>query len=61
MHSVFIGNILGADLVDIQLKSRFNEEIRFSLCVTDIYGKYAWAIPLKNKKDIRITNALKNS
>ena len=27
------------------------------LCVIDIYSKYAWAIPLKNKKGITITNA----
>ena len=27
------------------------------LCVIDIYSKYAWFIPLKHKKGIRITNA----
>ena len=29
------------------------------MCVIDIYSKCAWAIPLKNKKGITITNALK--
>ena len=34
-----------------------NKEIHFSLCVTDIFSKYVWAIPLKDKKVITITNA----
>ena len=41
----------------MQLISKFNEGFRFLLCVIEIYSKYAWAIPLKNKKDITITNA----
>ena len=27
------------------------------LCVIDIYSKYAWVIPLKDRKGITITNA----
>ena len=42
VHSPFIDNIWGADLADMQLMSKFNEEIRFLLCVIDIYSKYAW-------------------
>ena len=30
---------------------------RFSLCAIDIFSKYAWVGPLKNKKGIKITNA----
>ena len=47
----------GADLADMQLISKFNKGICFSLCVIDIFSKYAWVIPLKDKKDITITNA----
>ena len=50
VHSPFIDNILDADLVDIQLISKFNKGYRFLLCVIDIYSKYAWIIPLKVKK-----------
>ena len=27
------------------------------ICVIDIYNKYAWVVPMKDKKDITITNA----
>ena len=37
--------------------SKFNKGFRFLLCVIDIYSKYAWVIPLKDKKVITITNA----
>ena len=47
-------NIWGVDLVDMQLLSKFNKGIRFSLCVIDIYSKYVWVIPLKDKKGISI-------
>ena len=54
-QSPFIGNIWGADLADMQLISRFNKGIRFSLCVINLYSKYTWVIPYY--KGIGITNA----
>ena len=33
----------------------------FLLCVTVVYGKYAWVVPLKDKKVIKITNFFKNT
>ena len=41
----------------MQLTSKFNKGIPFLLCVIDIFSKYAWVIPLKDKKAITITNA----
>ena len=41
----------------MQLIIKFNKAFRFLLCVIDIYSKYAWVIPLKDKKGIKITNA----
>ena len=43
----------------MQLISKFNKLISFLLYVIDIYRKYAWIIPLKDKKGISITNAFK--
>ena len=56
VHSLFIDNIQGAELADMQLISKFNKGFRLLLRVTDIYSKYAWVIPLKDKKGITITN-----
>ena len=40
----------------MQLVSKFNKGIRFLLCVIDIYSKYAWVVPLKDKKGVTIVN-----
>ena len=41
----------------MQLISKFNEGFKFLLCVIDIFSKYAWVVPLKDKKGISIVNA----
>ena len=50
----------GADLASMQLISKFNKGFRFLLWVIDIFSKYAWVIPFKDKKGITITNAFQN-
>ena len=47
---------MGADLADMLLISKFNKGIRFLLCVIDIFSKYAWVIPLKDKEEFTNTN-----
>ena len=49
----------GSDLANIQLIIKFNKEIRFLLCVIDIFSKYVWIVPLKNEKGVTIVNAFK--
>ena len=53
----FKDTICGTDLADMQLISKFNKGFRFLLCVIDIFSKYAWVLPLKDKKGINIVNA----
>ena len=57
VYSRFKDNIWGADLADMQLISKFNKGFRFLLCVIDIFSKYAWVVPLKDKKGITIIHA----
>ena len=40
----------------MQLISKFNIGFSVSLFVIDIFSKYVWVIPLKDKKVITITN-----
>ena len=49
VYSSFKDSILGADLADMQLISKFNKGIRFLLCVIDIFSKYAWTARLKDR------------
>ena len=50
VHALFKDNVWGADLADMQLLNKDNKGIRSLLCVIDIFSKYAWAVPLKDKK-----------
>ena len=61
MYSSFRDNIWGVDLSDIQLLSKFRKIFRFLLCVIDIFSKYAWVVPLKDKKGISIVNAFQKN
>ena len=51
---------MAAELPDIQLISKFNKGFRFLLCVIDIYSKYAWVFPLKDKKGVSIVAAFQS-
>ena len=65
VYSSFKNNICGVDLADMQLISKFNKGIKYLLCVTDLFSKYAWVVGIKDKKGASITNVfqsiLKNS
>ena len=61
VYSAFKDNVWGADLADMQLISKFNKRFRFLLCVTDIFSKCAWVIPLKDKKGVSIVNAFQKN
>ena len=57
VYSQFKDNIWGVDLADMQSFSRKNKGIKYLLCAIDLYRKYAFVIPLKDKKGISIVNA----
>ena len=50
VYSSFKDNIWGVDLADMQLISKYNKGIRYLLCAIDFFSKYAWVVPLQDKK-----------
>ena len=44
----------------MQLLSKYNKGIRFLLCVIDIFSKYAWVVPLKDRKGVSIATAFQS-
>ena len=60
IHAAFKDNIWDADLADMQLLSRNNKGIRFLLCVIDVFSKYAWVVPLKDKKGVSTVTAFQS-
>ena len=44
----------------MQLISKFNKGFKFLFCVIDMFSKYAWVVPLKDKKGASIVDAFQN-
>ena len=59
VYSSIRDNIWGVDLADMQSLSKYNGGIKYSLCAIDLFSKYAWVIPIKDKKGTSIVNAFK--
>ena len=60
VYSSFKDNIWDADLTDMQLLSKFNKGIKYLLCVIDLFSKYAFVVPLKDKKGISTVNVFQS-
>ena len=54
-----IDKIWAADLVDMQVFSKFNRGVKYLLAVIDLLSKYGWLIPLKDKTGKSVASALK--
>ena len=48
-------NTWGAALADMQLISKCNKGVPFLLRIIELFKKYVWVIPLKDKKGEIIT------
>ena len=44
----------------MQLINRYNKGIRYLLCAIDLFSKYAFVVPLKDKKVVSIVNAFQS-
>ena len=59
VYSSFRDNIWGVDLADMKSLSKYNRRIKYLLGVIDLFSKYAWVVPIKDKKETSIVNAFK--
>ena len=41
----------------MQSLSKYNKGIKYLLCAIDLFSKYAWVVPIKDKKGTSIVNA----
>ena len=58
VYSSFRDNIWGVDLADMQSLSKYNKGNKYLLCAIDLFSKYVWVIPIKDKKGVSIVNAI---
>ena len=47
---------MAAHLIEIKSLPSKNENVKYLLCVIDIFTKYAWVKPLKDKKSKTVLN-----
>ena len=57
MYSSYKDNLWCVDLADMELISKHNKGIKYLLYIIDLFSKYAWVVPLKDKKEVSIVNA----
>ena len=58
VYSQFKDNIWGVDLADTQSLSKKNKGIKYLLYAIDLFSKYAFVVPLKDKKGINTFNKI---
>ena len=51
----------GVDLADMQSLSKYNKGSKYLLCAIDLFSKYVWVFPLKDKKGASIVSAFQKS
>ena len=52
-----IDKIWAGDLVEIQKYSKWNKGVKYLLTVIDVFSKYGWIVPLKDKKTESVSSA----
>jgi transposase InsO family protein len=48
------------DLMDVSSIEKSNDHVHFLLCIVDIYSRYAYVRPVKNKTSTTVTDAMKS-
>src|SRR4051812_31659117 len=51
--------IWAIDLASMESLASYNDDFKFILCCIDVFSKFAWCVPLKNKNASAVLNAVK--
>lgn len=54
-----IDEIWAADLVDMQAFTKYNSGVKYLMSVIDVFSKYGWIVPLKDKTGSSVAGALR--
>ena len=57
VYARFKDNILAADLAEMESLSSNNKNVKYLLYVIDVFTKYTWVKPLKDKNGKAVLNA----
>ena len=57
VYARFKGNFWAADLAKMGSLSSKNKNVKYLLCVIDVFTRYAWVKLLKDKKGTAVLNA----
>ena len=55
-----IDEIWAADLVEMQQFSKWNKGYKYLLMVIDVFSKYGWIVPFKNKQGETVKEAFQS-
>ena len=50
-------NMSAVDLAHMQSLGKYSRGIKYLLCAIGLFSKYAWVVPLKDKRRITVINA----
>jgi len=56
-----IDDVWGADLVDMQEWASENKGYKYMLNIIDVFSKYAWSFPIKDKRGKTVLDAFKQT
>ena len=54
-----IDDLWQIDLADLQKISKYNDNNRYLVTCIDVFSKFAWVVPIKNKKSDTVLEAFK--
>jgi hypothetical protein len=54
-----IDDLWQIDLADLQKISKYNDNNRYLVTCIDVFSKFGWVVPIKNKKSVTVLEAFK--